>query len=249
MAQLTFLGTGSATDFEMGQTSLIYRGSATILIDCGPQTPVAFTRTRPDPDALDAVYITHRHGDHCFGIGALLLWLRLARREKPLTLAAESGTLEYLKQLLDIGYSGAFLPSKCFPIKYVGFSANEPLCVSSTFLSIAETAHNVPNCALRIEDSGLLTAISGDGLVTAQTSKLYEGCDYIVQECAYFTHDHPNHMNVERVVAVAEALSPKHLMVTHCIAEERAYVERALTERLGAMVTFPRAGDQVRLSD
>lgn len=247
MPSLEFMGVGAATGFAQGETSVLYRGRATVLVDCGPQIPAAVAKSLPDPEALDAIYVTHRHGDHCFGLGALLLWLRLSERKRPLCLCAEASTLDCLKQLLEIGYPGAFLPSKCFAIEFLAMREQERYERAGISLQIAPTLHNVTCHALRIDDGRFRSAFSGDGLPGAQTMALYEGCGTLVHECAYADVEHPHHANVQRLTDVFGAVRPGKLLVTHCIEGQRSRIESLLALRLGANVSLAERGQRVEL--
>jgi phosphoribosyl 1,2-cyclic phosphate phosphodiesterase len=64
---------------ERTRTSLVVRGSETILIDCGPDIRLQMRRNglgRPD-----AILITHEHGDHFLGLDELLVFRRALPRE------------------------------------------------------------------------------------------------------------------------------------------------------------------------
>lgn len=253
-AQLRFLGTGSATDFERGQTSVLYEGRATILVDCGPQIPHAYVVRCGDPEALDAVYITHQHADHCFGLGSLLLWMRLMGRKGPLKLCAGAETLEVVRELLTLGYPGAFAVSKCFPIEYLSLAAGatQELAANggtSVGLSVAPTTHNVRNLSLRIDDAGQSCAISGDGLAIAETRSLYAGCSTVVQECALLHPGQGLHMSVPQIVDLYHAVRPRRLCIVHCLKEARAAITSALLGALPQGVVFPEPGSVLRLSD
>ncbi|NUN15843.1 MAG: ribonuclease Z, partial [Myxococcales bacterium] len=119
MAKLTFIGTGEAFDPELPNTSVLYTGSKNILVDCGFSVPHAFWRITHDPNLLDAIYITHIHADHTFGLPALLLWMRIAGRTRPLRIFGGSGVGTWLSRLLALAYPGAYEPNKCFPIEPV----------------------------------------------------------------------------------------------------------------------------------
>src|SRR5512142_432107 len=99
-----------------GTTSVLYEGEQAWLIDCGPAIANVAYRALGDANALDAIWISHQHADHCFGLPTLLLMLRLARRSKALTIFGGPGLASIVRDVLELGYPGAFRPNKCFPI-------------------------------------------------------------------------------------------------------------------------------------
>ena len=72
MLEVVFLGVGEAFDESLPNTSILVRPveesgpTTTLLLDCGFTAPPLFWREMPEPDALDGIWISHFHGDHCF---------------------------------------------------------------------------------------------------------------------------------------------------------------------------------------
>ncbi len=63
------LGSGSR-----GNATLVEQGSTCLLVDCGfsmKETEARLARLATSAEAIDAVLITHEHGDHINGVGAL----------------------------------------------------------------------------------------------------------------------------------------------------------------------------------
>lgn len=67
--RFTSLGSGSK-----GNATLVSAGKTLIMIDCGftlKEATLRLQRQGVDPHDLDAVLVTHEHGDHIGGVGAL----------------------------------------------------------------------------------------------------------------------------------------------------------------------------------
>src|SRR5947209_9887154 len=72
---------------------------AWVLCDCGEGAQVAALRAGFSLSRLDAVLITHLHGDHFNGLPGLLGTLGLEGRERPLLVAGPRGIRELLDTL------------------------------------------------------------------------------------------------------------------------------------------------------
>lgn len=245
MPSLEFLGVGDATDFALGQTSVLYQGSCNLLIDCGPQIPAALTARYPSADVLDGIYITHVHADHCFGLAALLLWMRQAGRRRPLEILAEEQILAAVYRLVELGYPGAFVASKCFPILLTAIAPHVNCALGSATLTISRTVHNVPNFALRIDDAGTCVAVSGDGRPSGEAASFFTDLELLVHECATLGQKSVNHTHVAELVELVHRVQCKRLAVTHCAREQRAAIEASLRSQLGDVAIFPRPLERI----
>ena len=86
--RVTFLGTGDAFNARARCHAgyLLTAPSITLLLDCGPTTLLAMKRDGLSPEALDAVVLSHLHGDHFAGLPFLFLtYIYDAPRRRPLT--------------------------------------------------------------------------------------------------------------------------------------------------------------------
>lgn len=104
--RVTVLGSGTAVPvadrFPAGY--LVQTASAKVLVDCGPGTLRRLPQVGVDLDAIDAVFLTHYHTDHCADVGPLLFALRSPRYagRKPLHLFAAPGLLRFLETLASV---------------------------------------------------------------------------------------------------------------------------------------------------
>lgn len=98
---ITFLGTAASvpTAARGVSATLLSRGGERLLIDCGEGTQRQLLRSGQGLVDLDAVLITHLHGDHYLGLPGLLKTYGLRGRERPLRLVGPRGMAKFLDVL------------------------------------------------------------------------------------------------------------------------------------------------------
>ncbi len=239
MPKVCFIGTGCATDLVRGPTSLVYQGKSRILCDCGPSVPERLVALGYDVNALDALYISHAHADHCFGLPTLLLWMRLGGRRRALTLLLPAPLRVALDDLLERGYPGSFGSDKCFALERRELYPEQSQDYAGLGLSIAPTRHRMLNHALRIDGEGSF-AYSGDGVPSASAERLYEGVDCLVHECAFLVADGA-HQGADGLLSLVARCAPKRVAALHCDAMLRSSIAAALAA--DARVSLPENGE------
>jgi ribonuclease Z len=114
-----------------------------MLVDCGEGTQMQMRRYDLKLKHLDAIFITHLHGDHVFGLPGLLTTLSMNNRAEPLELFAPVGVKDYLKHTL--AASDSVLR---FELKIVEIESNAPAHVVYENRGLTVTAfplrHTVP---------------------------------------------------------------------------------------------------------
>lgn len=253
-----FVGTGEAIDPSLPNTSLLCCGARTLLLDCGYAVPHAFWAISSDVELLDGVWISHGHADHCFGLPALLLWMRLGGRKRPLTILGGPGSRARLEQLLELGYPGSYAPHKCYAIEYVELQPGATGSFGPLELRIAASAHSIVNYALRIDAPGQRSVMySGDGAVTEGTRALARGVSVLVHECFFSQRADSQsgarkHGDVESCVELAVQAGVESLALLHFAAEaKQAIRERALDLARATpslQVLLPAPGDSLALA-
>ena len=98
-AKLTILGFNSAipTVNSSPTAQLLEMGERLFLIDCGEGTQVQMRRAKAKFSKINHIFISHLHGDHCFGLPGLISSFRLLGRETPLHIYGPKG----IKEMLD----------------------------------------------------------------------------------------------------------------------------------------------------
>lgn len=217
--EILFLGVGEAFDPDLSNSSYLVSSTTNMLIDCGYAVPQRLFALRYPKDFIDAVYLTHTHADHSFGLPALLVRAREERREKPLTIIGQPGTRRFVEQLVELAYPGNFAK---LPFKVSFVETIDPYTLNEMKLSFAPTVHSISNYAIRIECDNECVAFSGDGELTAEAEELYRGCSLLVHE-AYTLDGHvQSHTSANEVAeAVGEFPKLQQLAFVHINRQER----------------------------
>jgi ribonuclease Z len=99
--RFTFLGTSAGLptrDRNVTALALAPDGQREwYLIDCGEGTQHQLLHTRYSAAKLRAVFITHIHGDHCYGLPGLIASANMGGRTAPLTICAPAGIAEFIE--------------------------------------------------------------------------------------------------------------------------------------------------------
>lgn len=98
--RFTFLGTSAGLPTkERNVTALALAPEQQrewYLVDCGEGTQHRLLHTHYSAAKLRAIFITHIHGDHCYGLPGLIASAQMGGRKDPLTICAPAGIQEYI---------------------------------------------------------------------------------------------------------------------------------------------------------
>jgi ribonuclease Z len=221
----------------------MYSGSSRVLIDCGPGIGPRVMRACHDAEAFDAVYVTHQHADHSFGLPTLLLTLRVSGRKKQLSLLGGPGSSHFLHNLLELGYPGSFAAKRCFPIRIAEIDPARSLGLADLVISTARTAHGVPCHAVRIDDGTFSLCFSGDGKPTPETISLFARTDLLVHECQSPGDDLVDHSCVADVLGVVQQANPARVALVHRSRQLDTEIAKLAAELLGDRAWLPEPGE------
>jgi len=221
--KLHFLGVGEACDPERFNTSLLIVGGSSkhyILLDCGFTTPHRYFADCSEPNQLDALWISHFHGDHFFGIPLLLLRFWEMGRTEPLLLAGPCGLQEKVEKTLDLAYP-SFLRKLQYALQYCEMENGGSLQAAGFFWQVAAMEHSQPCLALKLSADGKSVFYSGDGRPTQASANLAQGCNVLVHEAYRVDGKTANHGSFAECLDLARLAGCEKLAIVHVAHYER----------------------------
>jgi ribonuclease BN (tRNA processing enzyme) len=218
--QLRFIGCGDAfgSGGRFNTCFQVIAPSTTVLIDCGASSMVALRKWGVDPNGIDAIFITHLHGDHFGGLPFLILDAQLvSRRTKPLTIAGPPGLRQRLGQAMEVFFPGSVDIGRKFALDVIELEPDTARTVGTVSVLPMQVRHpcGAPPFALRLTIDGKSVAYTGDTEWTEALIPVAQDADVFIAE-AYF-HDRKIrfHLDLETVLANMDRLRPRRLVLTH----------------------------------
>jgi len=154
--EFTFLGTSSGVPTLQRNVAALamhlQSQKGWYLVDCGEGTQHQVLRSPYSLMQLNGIFITHVHGDHCYGLPGLLASTSMAGRTDPLTIVAPKGVEEFVQTTIactdmKINYDLIFVAVE--PLQKNG----EDLIFKNHFkVSAHALSHRVPSFAYRFEE-------------------------------------------------------------------------------------------------
>jgi len=253
--KIKFIGVGEAFDEELANTSIWVRtaesrNESSILFDCGFTVPPPFWKSCPEPDNLDAVWISHFHGDHFFGLPALLTRFWEMKRAKPLLILGQRGIDEMVVKTLKLAYSSV-MDRLAYDIRFLTVEPGEVVQAAGVTWRSAVNGHSQRDLAVRIEAGGKTLFYSGDGLWTDETLSIALGVDLVIHEAFRLDAEIPGHSNIVRCIDFARRAKARALALVHIERTERRRrreeILRVSEEARDFEVFMPAPGDEFEI--
>lgn len=227
---LLFLGSGNA--FAPGRYWSSFLLNGRYLFDCAPTALPQLKRGGAALEEIDAVFISHFHGDHFFGLPFLLLeYAHLTPRNRDLTILGPPGIEERVRMITTAGYRDLF-DRLDFGLRFVELRDGQEGEVAGLGYLAREVTHveGLDCFGVRVELGGRTLAYSGDSVLCEPLVELAEGADVFVVECSCWEGDCGPHLSPDGIRELRRRLGPQPLFVlTHLEAGERDLgIENAL---------------------
>lgn len=248
--RIVFLGCGEACDPSHPNTSvLIENGNNEVLLDCGFTVPHQYFLQRNDPESLQAVWLSHFHGDHYFGLPLVLLKLAQMGRKTPLHICGQKGVGTNVKDLSGMAY-GSLIDEVDYEIQFIEMEPGQDYEVAGALWRTALTSHSRRSLAVRLKFGEKEIFYSGDGAVTSQSLELAKGCRLVIHE-SYRLHDQtPGHGTVKDSIELAVASGAGVLALVHLMESEREKcieMVKIQSTKESLDILLPETGDIIEL--
>ena len=253
--KIDFLGVGEACDPFHPNTSLLVQSTINgrqrvMLLDCGFNAAHRFFRVCSDQDMLDALWISHFHGDHFFGVPLLLLTFREMNRTKPLEIIGQPGVREKVYDVMDLAYPN-FREKLQFQVEFREIEPGSQITVSGFSVKAAENEHSIRSFSVRIKDGESRLFYSGDGRPTEATLELARECHLIVHEAFRVSGKTSGHGTIAGSIEFARKAGVANLALVHIERHDREERQQEIREMLlkteGLNAFLPESGDAVEI--
>jgi ribonuclease Z len=213
--KITFLGVGEAFDDTLPNNSHLLTSEKTnMLLDCGYSVPQQWFKLGKEANFLDAIWISHKHADHYFGLPILLMRMWEEGRAKPITIFCEQERVEFFSSFLETAYEG-FSKKFKYEINFVGVQAGQTAACNDLEFSFAPTIHSISVLAIKVTNGKYSYCYSGDGQFIDETVALYKNCDLVIQETYLYDEKRIGHACITDSIKMTEENNVKCLALTH----------------------------------
>lgn len=140
MVDYTLLGTGGGMPLPQRNLSalLISYNGRKILVDCGEGTQVSMKMVNSGFKTIDAICISHVHGDHIIGLPGLLGTIGNSGRNEPVTIIGPEGITEVVNGLMVIA---KYLP---YEVNIIENPKEDMEIIKDVNVSFMELDHSSP---------------------------------------------------------------------------------------------------------
>ena len=196
------------------------------LLDCGPTALLALKRAGFDPRRLDAIMVSHLHGDHFGGLPFFLIdYLYRQPKNDPLLIAGPPGTETKVRQLFNLMYGGANDDKELPPTTFQILQPDQPAQVAGVDVFPFRVPHQTEaiSLALKVSYQGKQILFSGDSLWTEKFIDQARGVDLFLCECSFYSEQPGMHVNYQTLEANLSRLHCRQLVLTHLGEEMLAH--------------------------
>lgn len=185
--ELHILGCGSAlpTTRHFPTSQVLNVRDKLLMIDCGEGAQLQFRKSRLKFSRLTHIFISHLHGDHCFGLPGLISTLNLLGRTAELHIHSPRGLEELLMPMLDF-----FNRQMTYKVLFHEFDTKEAALIyedRSLTVTTIPLRHRMPCCGFLFAEKPRPNHIIREMVDFYQVpvyelNRIKNGADYVTPE-------------------------------------------------------------------
>lgn len=181
--KIHILGCGSAlpTLKHNASSQLIEMRGKCFMVDCGEGAQMQFRRSHIHFSKLNAIFISHMHGDHCFGLMGLLSTLGMLGRTSKLRIYAPKEYATLFRQQVEF-----FMQTMEYEMEMIPVDTEKQQIIYEDHSLTVETVplqHRVPCCGFIFREKPTLPHIRRDmidyyDIPVSQINNIKNGADW-----------------------------------------------------------------------
>ena len=184
---INILGCGAAlpTTRHLATSQIVDLRDKLYMIDCGEGTQVQMRRMRVRFGRLAHIFISHLHGDHCFGLPGLISTLGMLGRTGELVVHGPKEVETYLRPVMDLFCRGMEFEVRFNPVD----TRSHSLVMEDRSLSVYSIPlkHRIPTCgylfAEKPKEAHIIREMTDFYQVPVRCMKdIKQGQDYVTPE-------------------------------------------------------------------
>lgn len=185
--EVNILGCGAATPtmHHLPTAQVVNVRDKLFMVDCGEGAQVAFRRARLNLNRLGHIFLSHLHGDHCFGLFGLISTMALTGHTGELVIHAHPDAEELFGPMLRY-----FCRENPFDIRFNPLSPLSSEVVYSDRSVVVRTIplkHRIPTCGFLFEEAEGDCHLRGDmvefyKIPTYMRAAIKQGADYVAPD-------------------------------------------------------------------
>lgn len=185
--EVHILGCGSAlpTTRHNASSQVIKIGNKQFMVDCGEGTQLQLRRYHIHFSFINHIFISHLHGDHCFGLIGLISTFGMLGRTAPLHIYADPKLEELMKPQIDY-----FCKGMNYPLFFHNIDPTRQQTIYEDNTITVETlplSHRIPCCGFLFREKPKKRHLIGDvanyyNIPTYMRQSIKDGADFITPE-------------------------------------------------------------------
>jgi ribonuclease BN (tRNA processing enzyme) len=233
---------GSGDPFASGgrlQTCILVEcDEGRALIDCGMTVMASMARFGIDAGMIDAVFVTHLHGDHFGGLPLMILEASMSdregsahsRRTRPLHIAGPAATEARTREALALfSWERSFgAMTDAGLLRFTSLEPRRATLIGPFTVTAFPVLHTPEAMALRVTCAGKTVAWSGDTEWTDALAEVSANADLFICMAYTFDREQRRLLSYRTLMTHWERLTCKRLLLGHIGAQMQQHLAESL---------------------